>query len=68
MYDYYCDDGWSGANFDRPGFQSMMKQVENGTVNLVIVKDLSRLGRESTEVNTYVERYFTEKRIRFSDI
>ena len=68
LYDYYCDDGWSGANFDRPGFKSMMRDIENGTVNLVIVKDLSRLGRESTEVNTYVERYFPEHRIHFTAI
>ena len=68
VYDYYCDDGWSGANFDRPGFKSMIKEIGNGTVNLVIVKDLSRLGRESTEVNTYVERYFPEHGIHFTAI
>ena len=68
IHDFFCDDGWTGTNFDRPDFKRMMKEVENGTVNLVIVKDLSRFGRESTEVNTYVERYFPENGVHFTAI
>ena len=46
--DYYCDDGWSGTNFERPEFQRMLEDIENGKINTVVVKDLSRFGRENT--------------------
>lgn len=61
----YADDGYSGANFDRPGFKKMIQDIEDGKINMVIVKDLSRLGRVSSRVTYYTDEYFPEKRIRF---
>lgn len=48
---YYCDDGWSGTNFDRPQFKQMLEDIEAGKITIVIVKDLSRFGREYEIVN-----------------
>ena len=64
-YKIYTDDGYTGANFDRPGFQQMIKDIEDGKVNLVIVKDLSRLGRVSSKVTYYTDEYFPEHKVRF---
>lgn len=61
----YCDDGWSGTNFDRPAFQRMIGDIEAGRVNTVIVKDLSRFGREYAQMGLYIEHYFEEKGVRF---
>ena len=61
----YVDDGYSGANFDRPGFQKMINDIENGTINCVVTKDFSRLGRELYETGKYIEDYFSEKNIRY---
>lgn len=66
--DYYCDDGWSGTNFDRPEFKRMLEDIETGTINLVIVKDLSRFGREYAQMGLYIEHYFEEKGIRFISV
>lgn len=63
--DYYCDDGWSGTNFDRPEFQRMLEDIEAGKINTVVVKDLSRFGREYAQMGLYIEHYFEEKGIRF---
>lgn len=63
--DYYCDDGWSGTNFERPEFKRMIDDIENGKINTVIVKDLSRFGREYAQMGLYIEHYFEEKGIRF---
>lgn len=63
-YTYYCDDGSSGTNFNRPSFQQMYNDINNGKINLVIVKDLSRFGRNYIEVGAYVEE-FKESGVRF---
>ncbi len=65
VYDTYVDDGWSGTNFDRPGFQRMIADIEAKKVNMVITKDLSRLGRDYIMTGHYMERYFPEKRVRY---
>lgn len=61
----FVDDGWSGGNFERPGFQSMMRALESGKANMVITKDLSRLGRDMRESSFYAEQYFPERQIRY---
>lgn len=63
VYDEYVDDGWSGTNFDRPDFQRMMLDAENGKINCIITKDLSRFGREHIAMDYYLEFVFPEKHI-----
>ena len=65
IYDDYTDDGVSGATFDRPAFNRMIKDIENKKINLVIVKDLSRFGRLSSKISYYLEEFFIEKGVRF---
>ena len=65
VYDTYVDDGWSGTNFDRPSFQRMIADIEAKKVNMVITKDLSRLGRDYILTGHYMERYFPEHRVRY---
>lgn len=65
VYDTYIDDGWSGTSFDRPGFQRMIGDIEGKKVNMVITKDLSRLGRDYIMTGHYMERYFPENRVRY---
>ena len=65
VYDTYVDDGWSGTSFDRPDFQRMIEDIEAKKVNMVITKDLSRLGRDYIMTGHYMERYFPEKRVRY---
>ena len=65
IYDHYTDDGVSGATFDRPDFNRMIKDIENKKINMVIVKDLSRFGRLSSQISYYLEEYFIEKGVRF---
>ena len=62
---FFVDDGWSGANFDRPSFTEMMEGVESGEIKTVIVKDLSRLGRNYLQVGYYTEIVFPKKNVRF---
>lgn len=59
------DDGYSGTNFERPGFQSMLEDIKNGAINCVVVKDLSRFGRNYIEVGNYIEKIFPALGIRF---
>ena len=61
----YKDDGYSGTNFNRPGFQEMLADIEAGHVNMVIVKDMSRFGRNYLEVGMYTEIRFPELDVRF---
>ena len=55
---YYIDDGISGTTFERSGFQSMLDDIENGKINMVVTKDLSRLGRDYLKTGYYTEVYF----------
>ena len=62
---WYTDDGYSGANFQRPGFQAMLADIEAGKVGTVIAKDMSRLGRNYLQVGMYTEMIFPQKGVRF---
>lgn len=61
----FVDDGYSGGNFDRPAFQEMLRQLHQGKANLVITKDLSRLGRDMREASYYAEQFFPEHGIHY---
>lgn len=65
IYDIYVDDGWSGANFDRPSFRRMMEDIEAGHVDCVIVKDLSRFGRDYIEAGRLIQKTFPAFSVRF---
>ena len=61
----FCDDGWSGKNFARPAVQNMLEQVKHGKINCIIVKDLSRFGRDYLTVGNYISRVFPFLSVRF---
>lgn len=65
IYDIYVDDGYSGANFDRPGFQRMMEDVRAGNVDCIVVKDLSRFGRDYIEAGRLIQKTFPALNVRF---
>ena len=62
---HYTDDGYSGVNFNRPGFQSLIADAEAGNIGTIIVKDMSRLGRNYLQVGFYTEVMFPQKDVRF---
>ena len=68
IVDYYIDDGYTGLNTDRPDFQRMIKDLEKGTINCIITKDLSRLSRNSFEANYFIEMHFLERNIRYISV
>lgn len=63
--DVYIDDGYSGLNFNRPSFQKMIRDLENGNFDIVVTKDLSRLGRDYIQTGYYIDVYFFKKHIRY---
>jgi DNA invertase Pin-like site-specific DNA recombinase len=65
VVDHYADDGYTGTNFNRPAFQRLIHDIEAGRLDLVIVKDLSRFGRDYIDTGFYLERYFPSKGVRF---
>ncbi len=65
VMEIYVDDGWSGLNFDRPDFNRMLDDIEAGRINVVITKDLSRLGRDHLKVGHFTEIYFPMKNVRY---
>ena len=68
IVNYYVDDGFTGTDFNRPGFKSLFKDIVNGQVNMIVVKDLSRLGRNYTEVGNYIGTIFPLYNVRFISI
>ena len=62
---HFSDDGYSGTNFNRPGFSALMEEIEAGRVEILIVKDLSRFGRNYLQVGYYTEIVFPKKGVRF---
>lgn len=65
VYDVYIDDGVSGTTFQRPNFERMVDDIEAKKVNMVVTKDMSRLGRDYIETGRYMECYFPEKNVRY---
>ena len=63
VYDTYIDNGLTGTNLDRPGFQRMLSDIEAGHITCVIVKDLSRLGRNAIDSGYYIEQYFPKYKV-----
>lgn len=62
---HFSDDGYSGTNFNRPAFNSLLTEIEAGRVGTVIVKDMSRFGRNYLQVGFYTEMMFPKKNVRF---
>ena len=65
LYDIYIDDGYTVTNFDRPAFKRMINDIEANKINMVITKDLSRLGRDYIETGKYIEKYFPMHNVRY---
>lgn len=68
LFNIYIDDGYTGTNFDRPSFKQMIKDIEKNLIDIVIVKDLSRLGRDYIKTGEYVEKWFPLHNVRFISI
>nr|WP_312577732.1 recombinase family protein [Sedimentibacter sp.] len=65
LHDYYIDNGSTGTNFERPAFKRMLADAENGIINCIIVKDLSRFGRNALDTGYYIEKYLPSLKVRF---
>lgn len=65
IIDTYIDDGYSGTNFNRPSFLRMVEDIKKGVINLVVTKDLSRLGRNYSQIGYYVDEFFPLYNIRY---
>ena len=68
LVDIYIDPGYTGTNFNRPDFQRMIRDIESGKINMVITKDLSRLGRDYIETGEYIENWFPEHEVRYVSV
>ena len=68
LIDIYIDQGFTGTNFNRPGFKRMIEDIELEKINMVITKDLSRLGRDYIETGEYIEKWFPEKNVRYVSV
>ena len=68
LIDIYIDPGYTGTNFNRPDFKRMIRDIELGKVNMVVTKDLSRLGRDYIETGEYVEKWFPENNVRYVSV
>ena len=64
----FCDDGWSGTNFERPAVKELLEQVKRGQINCIVVKDLSRFGRDYLTVGDYISRVFPFLGVRFISV
>jgi site-specific DNA recombinase len=62
---FYVDDGYSGTTFDRPDFERMLNDIDEGKINLVLTKDLSRFGRDYIQAGYYIEKVFDSKNVRY---
>ncbi len=68
VFDEYIDEGFSGTNFERPAFKRMLSDIESGKINLVITKDLSRLGRDYISAGEFTEIYFPSRGVRYISV
>ena len=68
LIDIYIDQGFTGTNFNRPAFQRMIRDINSGKVNMVVTKDLSRLGRDYIETGEYIEKWFPENNVRYVSV
>ena len=68
VFDIYIDDGFTGTNFDRKAFQRLLNDIDSGCVNMVLTKDLSRLGRDYIQMGYYTEIFFPSKGIRYNPL
>jgi len=66
IVDIYIDDGFSGLNFNRPSFRRLINDIEDGKIDIVVTKDLSRLGRDYIQTGYYIDVYFSTKHIRYA--
>ena len=68
LKEFYVDNGYSGTDFDRPGFNKLLDDITQDKINMIMVKDLSRLGRNHIEVNKYIEDIFPSLNVRVFSI